>query len=77
MAQQIMQQQASAQSIAPSAGAPSSGAPELLSPGQVAQELGVSEGDVLATIESGDLKAKKLGSTYRISRAALNEFLKS
>jgi excisionase family DNA binding protein len=37
----------------------------------------VSEGDVLATIESGDLKGKKIGSTYRITRAALNDFLKS
>ena len=31
---------------------------------------GVSEGDVLATIEAGDLKAKKIGSTWRITRAA-------
>lgn len=82
MAQQIIQQQNSPQSIAPSAGvaaaAPaSSGPPELLSPGTVAQELGVSEGDILATIESGDLKGKKIGSTYRITRAALNEFLTS
>jgi excisionase family DNA binding protein len=82
MAQQIMQQQNSPQSIAPSAGAAaaaptSGGLPELLAPGQVANELGVSEGDILASIESGDLKAKKIGSTYRITRAALNEFLTS
>jgi excisionase family DNA binding protein len=82
MAQQIMQQQNSVQSTSPSAGvaaaAPaSSGLPELLSPGQVAQELGVSEGDILASIESGDLRGKKIGSTYRITRAALNEFLQS
>jgi excisionase family DNA binding protein len=85
MAQQIIQQQNSPQSIAPSAGvaaaAPAAAAcaalPELLAPGQVANELGVSEGDILASIESGDLKAKKIGSTYRITRAALNEFLTS
>ena len=84
MAQQIMQQQSSPQSTAPSAGgvaaaaAPASGGlPELLAPGQVANELQVSEGDILASIESGDLKAKKIGSTYRITRAALNEFLTS
>ena len=47
---------------------------ELLSPGDVANMLKVSEGDVLATIESGELKAKKIGSTYRITRAALDEF---
>ncbi|CAA9222150.1 MAG: Putative virion core protein (lumpy skin disease virus) [uncultured Chthoniobacterales bacterium] len=82
MAQQIMQQQNSPQSTAPSAAgaaaAPaSSGPPEMLAPGVVAQELGVSEGDILASIESGDLKAKKIGSTYRITRKALNEFLQS
>ncbi len=82
MAQQIIQQQNSPQSTAPSAGAAAvapagGGLPELLSPGQVAQELGVSEGDVLNTIEAGDLKAKKIGSTFRITRTALNEFLKS
>jgi len=85
MAQQIIQQQNSAQSTSPSAGvagaaatAPAgSGLPELLSPGQAAQELGVSEGDILASIESGDLKGKKIGSTYRVTRKALNEFLQS
>ncbi len=51
--------------------------PELLSPGDVANTLGVSEGDVIATIEAGDLKAKKIGSTWRISRAAMDDFLKS
>ena len=28
--------------------------------------------DVLATLESGDLKGKKIGSTWRIPRAALD-----
>jgi excisionase family DNA binding protein len=53
------------------------GSTEWLSPGDVANTLGVSEGDVLATIEAGDLKAKKIGSTWRISRAAMDEFMKS
>lgn len=52
------------------------GLPELLSPGDVANLLKVSEGDVLATLEKGDLKGKKIGSTWRITRAALDEFLK-
>ncbi len=87
MAQQIMQQQASAQSISPSAGAAvaggaqnasqGTGLPELLSPAQAAEALGVSEADVMQSLESGDLKAKKIGSTYRITRGALNEFLQS
>jgi excisionase family DNA binding protein len=50
--------------------------PELMSPGELAQVLGVSEGDVLATLEAGDLKGKRIGSTWRITRAAVDDFLK-
>jgi hypothetical protein len=32
---------------------------------------------VLATLEAGDLKGKKIGSTWRITRAALDQFLQS
>ena len=53
------------------------GKPELLSPGDVANLLGVSEGDVLASLSDGSLKGKKIGSTWRITRQALDEFLKS
>jgi excisionase family DNA binding protein len=42
-----------------------------------AQLVGVSEGDILAVLESGELKGKKIGSTFRITRAALQEFLNS
>jgi excisionase family DNA binding protein len=90
MAQQMMQQQggvlgpqatppAAPPSAIPPPGA-ASGPPEkrdLLSPGDVANILGVSEGDVLATIEKGDLKAKQIGSTWRITRSALDAFLQS
>ncbi len=64
----------------PVAGAPA-GAPaaapvaDILTPAQVAQTLGVTEGDVLASIEAGDLKGKKIGTQYRITKAALDEFL--
>ena len=50
-------------------------ATDILTPAQVAQTLGVTEADVLATIEAGDIKAKKIGSAYRITKAALDEFL--
>ena len=53
------------------------GIPELLGVGDVAKALGVSETDVLATLEAGDLKGKKIGSTWRVTRGALDEFLKS
>ncbi len=51
--------------------------PDLLSPADAAKVLGVSEADVLATLTDGSLKGKKIGSTWRITRAALDEFLKS
>ena len=51
--------------------------PDLLSPADAAKALGVSETDVLATLESGDLKGKKIGASWRITREALNAYLKS
>ncbi|MBI3416033.1 MAG: SPFH domain-containing protein [Verrucomicrobia bacterium] len=50
---------------------------ELLSPADVAKVLGVSEADVLSTLSDGSLKGKKIGSAWRVTRAALDEFLKS
>jgi excisionase family DNA binding protein len=35
----------------------------------------VSEEDVIAAIDAGDLKGKKIGKAYRISREALKAFL--
>ncbi len=82
MAQQIMQQQGGplggapvAPGTAAAAGAAAPGLPELLTPADAAKALGVTEADVIATIESGDLKAKKIGTAYRITRAALDAFL--
>jgi excisionase family DNA binding protein len=49
--------------------------PAVMTPSEAAQLLKVSEEDVLAAIESGDLKAKKLGNAYRISKEALESFL--
>ncbi len=60
--------------IPPAAG---SALPELLGTADVAKALGVSEADVIATLEKGDLKGKKIGSTWRVTKAALDEFLKS
>jgi excisionase family DNA binding protein len=48
---------------------------EVLTPEQVAQALGVTEADVIASIDAGDLKGKKIGAQYRITKAALDEFL--
>jgi excisionase family DNA binding protein len=54
-----------------------SATPQLLSPADVATTLGVSEADVLATLEKGELKGKKIGSVWRINKAALDDYLKS
>jgi excisionase family DNA binding protein len=49
--------------------------PDVMTPSETANILRVSEEDVIAAIEAGDLKARKLGNAYRISRQALEEFL--
>jgi excisionase family DNA binding protein len=89
IAQQLMQQSGVVGSATPAAGATgtlgvavapppapeATGMPDLLSPAQAAQALGVSEEDVMAIITSGELQAKKIGASYRIRRAALQEYL--
>jgi len=51
------------------------GIPDVMTPSEAAQILRVAEEDVLAAIEAGDLRARKLGSAFRISRKALDDFL--
>ncbi len=51
------------------------GMPEVMTPSEAAQFLKVAEEDVIAAIEAGDLKARKIGRAYRISKKALEEFL--
>ena len=50
---------------------------DLMNPAQVAQMLGVAESDVLASLEAGDLKGKKIGTQWRVSRSAVEAFLRS
>ena len=64
-------------SAAPTAPGASAGLPELLSPADAARALGVSETDVMTALADGSLKGKKIGATWRITRASLDEFLKS
>lgn len=54
-----------------------SGIRPVMTPSEAAEVLRVSEEDVIAAIEEGGLKAKKLGKAYRISDDALEEFLNS
>jgi excisionase family DNA binding protein len=53
------------------------GMPDVMTPSEAAAILRVSEEDVIAAINDGSLKAKKLGNAYRISKSALEDFLKS
>ncbi len=53
------------------------GIPDVMTPGEAARILQVSEEDVMAAINEKTLKAKKIGSAYRISKESLEEFLKS
>ena len=49
--------------------------PELLTPADAAKVLGVDEADVIASLEAGDLKGKRIGSQWRLTRAQLTQFL--
>jgi excisionase family DNA binding protein len=57
----------------PSGGAPA--APAVMTPSEAAAYLRVSEEDVLAAITAGELKAKKIGNAFRISKEALDSYL--
>jgi len=48
---------------------------DLLSPADAAKALGVSESDVMAAIEAGQLAAKKIGAAYRIRRSDLQDYV--
>ncbi|HET9589221.1 MAG TPA: SPFH domain-containing protein [Anaerolineales bacterium] len=52
------------------------GIPDVMTPAEAASILKVSEEDVVAAIEDGSLKARKLGTAYRISKESLEAFLK-
>ena len=57
--------------------AKSAGMPDVMTPAEAASILKVSEEDVIAAINEGTLKAKKLGNAYRISKESLEAFLNS
>ncbi len=60
---------------APPAAAAATGIPETLGLADAAKALGVTEADVIASLEAGDLKGKKIGTQWRITRAAITQFL--
>jgi excisionase family DNA binding protein len=79
MAQQMMNQPGGimAQGTPAAAAAPAaSGIPETIGPADAATLLGVSESDVIASLESGDLKGKRIGTQWRVTKTAIADFLK-
>ncbi|HEX9029824.1 MAG TPA: SPFH domain-containing protein [Anaerolineales bacterium] len=62
--------------ITPAGGPAPAASPDIMTPSEAAAILRVSEEDVMAAIQAGDLKARKIGNNYRISRDALDAFLK-
>ncbi len=59
-----------------SANTAANGMADVMTPSEAAAIIRVSEEDILAAIQAGDLKARKIGTAYRISKAALEDFLK-
>jgi excisionase family DNA binding protein len=59
------------------AAAASTTMPDVMTPSEAAVFLKVSEEDVVAAITAGELKARKIGSAYRVSKESLQEFLNS
>ena len=55
---------------------PAAAGVQVLTPAQAAQVLGVAEADVLAEIQAGNLKARQIGSQWRIAQGALDDFLR-
>jgi membrane protease subunit (stomatin/prohibitin family) len=79
MASQMMNQPGGimAQGTPAAAAAPAaSGIPETIGPADAATLLGVSESDVIASLEAGDLKGKRIGTQWRVTKAAIADFLK-
>ena len=50
-------------------------APEFLTPAQVAAILKVTGADVIASLEAVDLKGKRIGTEWRVTRAAVDQFM--
>lgn len=77
MAGMIQQAIASGQQQAQqgAAAAPAAAVPDVMTLAEAAAYMRVSEADVEGLISDGQLKAKKIGSAYRISKKVLDDFL--
>ena len=82
MAQEMMRSMqspatgAATDAFSPAAAAPAATGLQVFSPEQAAQLLGVGLADVMAEIDAGHLKARKIGSHWRIAQGALDDYLR-
>ena len=77
MAQMMSQAAGSPQQAAGGGAAAPAAVPEIMTLSEAAAYIRVGEEDVLSIIQSGELKAKKIGANYRISKKAIDEYLAS
>lgn len=75
MAGMISQAMASAMQGQPAAAAAAAAAPEVMTLAEAAAYLKVSEADVQSLIDAGEIKARKIGTQYRISKKVLDDYL--
>jgi len=71
-ATQPAQQQAAA---APQPAAAAAGVPDVMTLEEAAAYLKVTPADIQAAIDAGELKAKKIGSSYRIAKDSIDAYL--
>jgi len=56
---------------------PAAAVPDIMTLSEAAAYMRVGEEDVLQIITAGELKAKKIGTSYRISKKAIDDYLNS
>jgi excisionase family DNA binding protein len=59
------------------AGGGAAAMPDIMTPAEAAKFMKVGEDDIMAAIQDGSLKAKKVGKAYRISKDNLESFMNS
>jgi excisionase family DNA binding protein len=69
--------QAMAAGMAGQSGGAAAAAPDVMTVSEAATYLKVSEADLQALIDEGQVKAKKIGADFRISKKTLDDFLNS
>jgi excisionase family DNA binding protein len=69
--------QAMGQAMQGDQGADEQAIADVMTLSEAAAYMRVGEEDVLEVIKSGELNAKKIGSSYRVSKQAIDEFLSS